>query len=212
MQYFLAQAIEPEQPEQAAAGYSLVLELDPLLRSAVYRRSQVRRRLDDVEGAEEDFELFTGRIILRRTVEWKYTRLGPLGEVVSLTPATEPKPKPEGGLFALSQPLKIEGTEGVKAWTAPSAIVPADFDGDGRLDLLLCNALENGTRHAFLQGDDSGSGFRYLPEHPLGQVGGHAAMVADLDHSGGRDVAFVSGVLNWHSTLAIHRRRRCPGG
>ena len=206
VQYFLAQAIEPEQPEQAAAGYSMVLELDPLLRSAVYRRSQVRRRLDDVEGAEEDFELFTALQDhpQARTVEWKYTRLGPLGEVVSLTPATEPKPKPEGGLFALSQPLKIEGTEGVKAWTAPSAIVPADFDGDGLLDLLLCNALENGTSHAFLQGDDSGAGFRYLPEHPLGQVGGHAAMVADLDHSGGREVAFVSGsstgIQLWQST------------
>ena len=94
VQYFLAQAIEPEQPEQAAVGYSSVLELDPLLRSAVYRRSQVRRRLNDVEGAEEDFELF---MALQdhpqaRTVEWKYTRLGPLGEVVSLKPATEPKP------------------------------------------------------------------------------------------------------------------------
>ena len=41
VQYFLAQAIEPEQPEQAAAGYSMVLELDPLLRSAVYRLSLI---------------------------------------------------------------------------------------------------------------------------------------------------------------------------
>lgn len=206
VQYFLAQAIEPEQPEQAAAGYSLVLELDPLLRSAVYRRSQVRRRLDDVEGAEEDFELFTALQDhpQARTVEWKYTRLGPLGEVVSLTPATEPKPKPEGGLFALSQPLNIEGIEGLNKWSAPSAIVPADFDGDGQLDLLLCNALEDGTSHAFLQGKESGTGFRYLSDHPLAKVQGHAAMVADLDHSAGREVAFVSnsssGIQLWQST------------
>ena len=206
VQYFLAQAIEPDQPEQAAAGYSLVLELDPLLRSAVYRRSQVRRRLDDVEGAEEDFELFTALQDhpQARTVEWKYTRLGPLGEVVALKPATEPTPKPAGGLFALAQSFDIEGLEGVKEWSAPSAIVPADFDGDGRLDLLLCNALQSGTTHAFLQGDESGAGFRYLPEHPLAHVGGHAAMVADLDHSGGREVAFVSGsstgIQLWQST------------
>ena len=206
VQYFLAQAIEPEQPEAAAAGYTLVLELDPLLRSAVYRRSQVRRRLNDVEGAEEDFELFTALQDhpQARTVEWKYTRLGPLGEVVSLQPATEPKPKPAGGLFALSQPLNIEGLEGVKEWSAPSAIVPADFDGDGQMDMLLCNALQSGTSHVFLQGDGSGTGFRYLPDHPLAQVQGHAAVVADLDHSGGREVAFVSqsapGIQLWQPT------------
>ncbi len=204
VQYFLAQAIEPDQPEQAAAGYSLVLDMDPLLRSAVYRRSQVRRRLDDIEGAEEDFQLFTALQDhpQARTVEWKYTRLGPLGEVVSLNPDPEPEEKPAGALFASARPLDIQNAEGL-TWSAPSAIVPADFDGDGRLDLLLCNALQNGTAHAFLQGDESGTGFRHLSEHPLATAQGHSAMVADLDHSGGREVAFVfdsvPGIQLWQS-------------
>ena len=100
--------------------------------------------------------------------------------------------------------MNIEGLEGVKEWSAPSAIVPADFDGDGQMDMLLCNALQSGTSHVFLQGDGSGTGFRYLPDHPLAQVQGHAAVVADLDHSGGREVAFVSqsapGIQLWQPT------------
>ena len=203
VQYFLAQAIEPEQPERAAAGYSLVLSLDPLLRSAVYRRSQVRRRLDDLEGAEEDFEMFTSLQDhpQARTVEWKYTRLGPLGEVVSLSPATEPEPQPDGALFAAAVPLRVADAEGL-VWEQPSAIVPADLDGDGRLDLLFCGALDEGKANAVLQQTKTDGAFRLVPNHPLSKVPGTAAMVADLDHSGSREVAFVSseGVQVWQAS------------
>ena len=75
-----------QQFEEALPWFKRAIEIDPYLRSAYYRAFQAAQRLRDRERADAFLERFQGLEANPRShlVEFKYTRMGKLGEVVAL--------------------------------------------------------------------------------------------------------------------------------
>jgi Flp pilus assembly protein TadD len=188
--------------EEALPWFERAIEIDPYFRSAYYRAFQASQRLRDRERAEAFLERFQALEANPRShlVEFKYTKMGPLAEVVALgVSRAKPIEMPSGPVFADALPL----AKGAVAWPTGADADPApnitvcDLDRDGAVDLFFAGAIggEGPARNAVLMARDDG--FELAPDHPLARVDRvNTALWGDIDNDGWTDVYFCRGGPN----------------
>jgi tetratricopeptide (TPR) repeat protein len=179
---------------KALPWFERAIQIDPYFRSAYYRAFQASQRLRDRERAEAFLERFQALEANPRShlVEFKYTKMGPLAEVVALGAIdSEPIEMPSGPVFA--EPLSVAG--GVATWRTGAAADPApnvtvcDLDHDGAVDLFYAGAIggQGPARNAVLMAGDEG--FELAPDHPLAKIEKvNTALWGDIDNDGLTDV------------------------
>ncbi|HMF95976.1 MAG TPA: FG-GAP-like repeat-containing protein, partial [Vicinamibacterales bacterium] len=180
----------------ALASYERALALMPRLRSAAYGAFQAMQRLGNT-GATQMLDRFRALETDPRSeaVEFKYTRMGPLGEARAIDqPARSIVQRPQGPVFQTA-PLELAATSTPVVWhrftTAhPPSITAADIDGDGTIDLFIAGAIDAGgaSRNAVLL-NRGGQRFELAATHPLAAVPAvTAALWGDFDNDGLTDV------------------------
>ena len=201
--YYRAQCLaQLADYEQAIAWYQRAMDTDPYLRSAYYGAFQSLQRLkrpQEASALAADYQRLENNP-RSRLAEFKYTRMGPKAEAltVDLEAETSPPP-PTGDLFAERAPVSIESAAPL-VWRsdlaehAPS-ITTVDMHNDGLPDLFLAGVVDvigdNGETVAgnlVLDGQASGE-FTALVGHPLAAVSDvNAALWGDYDNDGMVDV------------------------
>ncbi|MBD3856937.1 MAG: VCBS repeat-containing protein, partial [Acidobacteria bacterium] len=177
-----------QQFEEALPWFKRAIEIDPYLRSAHYRAFQAAQRLRDRERADAFLERFQGLEANPRShlVEFKYTRMGKLGEVVALgTSEATPIEMPTGPIFAGRQKLAEEPAD----WLSSADVTACDLDHDGAVDLFFAGAFgaEGPAHNAVLMARDKE--FELTADHPLVEVGDvNTALWGDIDNDGMTDV------------------------
>lgn len=152
--YFVGQLRMSEAPAEAFEWFRRAFSQQPLLRSAYYGAFLAARRLERDEEASAmlaRFQALEGHP--QATVaEFKYTRMGPLSEVVTLDlPNGSAAVVPPGPRFLPPEPLVADPQlQWRRTGRAPSITV-ADIDGDGALDIFIADALEGTAPNAELQ-------------------------------------------------------------
>jgi hypothetical protein len=179
----------------ALPSYERALLLNPHLRSAAYGAFQARQRLGRPD-AQRMLDLFRQLETnpQSETVEFKYTRMGPLAEAVAIDEPSRPRaPRPAGPVFASATPL-LPGANAL-SWrpynpAQPPTITVADVDGDGQLDLFIAGAFdESGAMRNALLLNRGANGFVVDTSHPLAAVPDvYAALWGDFDDDGLIDV------------------------
>jgi Flp pilus assembly protein TadD len=196
--YYLGQCMEQSgDMDGAARQFERALQLDPYLRSAYYRLSQVYQRLGRVEEAAAMRETFSRMEHNPRAkvVKFIYTRMGSKGEATALDSgeASPPDPLPEGPLFAEPRPLLAD--DGGAKWLAPPAgraasITAVDLDRDDDIDIFIAGVLDepDGVKNAVCI--NRGDGSLVLDrEHVLCMIPDiYAALWGDYDNDGHTDV------------------------
>jgi len=146
--YYMGQSLELTGEWKAALPwYRRASELDPYLRSAVLGVQRVLAREGDAAGSEEALKLFDALAQNPRSTlaEFKYTRMGQLGEIV-LPSVEDVVPPRSGDLFGPSVPLKVNNWP---AGCTPAAFIAAvDIDADGWTDLVWSAELDVPARKA----------------------------------------------------------------
>ena len=146
--YYMGQSLELTGEWKAALPwYRRASELDPYLRSAVLGVQRVLAREGDAAGSEEALKLFDALAQNPRSTlaEFKYTRMGQLGEIV-LPSVEDVVPPRSGDLFGPSVPLKVNNWP---AGCTPAAFIAAvDIDADGWTDLVWSAVLDVPARKA----------------------------------------------------------------
>ncbi len=188
-EYFLGQLALTTSPAEALEWYRRAISREPSLRTAYYGAFLALRRLGQESEATAMLERFQAleRNPQAKLAEFKYTRMGPLSEVITVdAPDRAPTARPAGPRFQPQEPLVTERT--VTWRTAPPrSITVADIDGDGSLDLFIAGALDGRTPNAVLL--RRGQGFALDTSHPLAAVTEvRAALWGDLDDDGRVDV------------------------
>jgi len=188
--YFHGSALEQaDRADEALAEYRRALDLDPYLRSAIYRMSRILLRSGETDEGmtlQETFQKLADNP-RARIVDFIYTKMGPKAETLAVgLPASVTPPPPFGPLFADPVPLLTAGSASrPRQWNAPSSITACDINGDGRTDLFLAGAVQSRNAVA-IAGDD---GFTLDVDHPLAGVWGvNAALWGDYDNDGLTDV------------------------
>jgi tetratricopeptide (TPR) repeat protein len=193
-QFYAAQCHELLGEHGAArAGYQAAATLDPLLRSAYLGVQRTAARLGDEAAAAAALARFESLTDDLRSslAEFKYTRMGPLAEVVietereALSNAVAQRPAGERDVFGPPGELPIEGRSeawGVLAWRPPTV---ADVNGDGALDLVF--AARQGAVGAVCLGTAGDGGWRVAEGHPMAAVPARGLLWADLDNDGRLD-------------------------
>ncbi len=177
-----------QQFEEALPWFERAIEIDPYLRSAYYRAFQAAQRLRDRERAEVFLERFQALEANPRShlVEFKYTKMGGLGEVVALgTSDAEPIENPIGPVFDIR--VKVREAP-VGAGSRPDVTV-CDIDHDGAVDLFIARAIdtEGSFRNAVMMAGDTG--FEIDSDHPLARIESvNTALWGDIDNDGLTDV------------------------
>lgn len=179
--------------EEALVPYRRATELDPYLRSAQLRLQQALDNLgraDEAAKALAAFEALEGNP-RARLAEFKYSRMGPLSEVVVpswAAPVAGPAPEPPF-FDALAVAIESPGAA-TTTWcaTGPASLAVADVNGDGLLDIVAIGAVKEGATSVFLgagAADDVPANFRHVPDHPLANVtDARAVLFGDVDNDG----------------------------
>lgn len=200
--YFAAQCLELDgRFGEALPWYGRAIELDPLLRSPLLGAQRCLARLGRAEEGERLLERFLALAESPRgkLAEFKYTRMGPLGEVRSPLPPPV-APPPQGAIFADAAVIAIAGLPSANSTVVRPA---ADLDGDGVLDLLVLSQRSGEAPIASLAlssrggvGEQPGWALEPLLQaeaigsDPLDQVGLAAKRLwADFDNDGRVDLA-----------------------
>jgi tetratricopeptide (TPR) repeat protein len=136
-QFYSGQCLELTGEPAAARGfYARAAELDPYLRSAFLGLQRMAARAGDERAAADALAAFERLANNPRShlAEFKYTRMGPLGEAVLRRAVPRIQP-PQGDVLAALAPMPVDGMP--EAPAVLDAIEPAaDLDGDGTLDFV----------------------------------------------------------------------------
>jgi hypothetical protein len=192
--YFAGQARLSASPAEALTWFDAASAGDPLLRSAHYGAFQALQRTGQTAAAETRLAEFQAleRDPRARLAEFKYSRMGPLAEVVFVEADETPAPAPSGSRFAA--PAVRVGLRGVPpaiSHHAP-ALTVADIDGDGALDVFVSDAGTGPTPNLVVR--RTGAGWTPVDGHPLAGVDDvRAALWGDLDDDGLTDVVLARG-------------------
>ena len=190
------------EPELARASYARAAELDPYLRSAYLGMQRVLARQGKDAEAEAMLAEFRRQADNPRShlAEFKYTRMGALGEaVVARDPAPAPA-APAGAPFGAAVPFPVDGLP-----AAPLALddlqPAADLDGDGTLDFVATfHWPEEGVIERRIVRSRPGGRWAVDPAATVGLRRGRM-LWGDLDNDGRVDVAFASAIGS-HLTIA----------
>ncbi|MEZ5285675.1 MAG: FG-GAP-like repeat-containing protein [Vicinamibacterales bacterium] len=189
--YFAGQLRLSTDPEAALAWYRRAAEQEPLLRSAFYGAFLALRRLqreDEAAAMLERFQALDGHP-QALVAEFKYTRMGPLSEVITVDAPTPPAPAPQGPVVQDAAPL-VAGAIPWRRGPGDRSITLADMDTDGALDVFVASALDGTGGNAVLRG--GAGGFTWNASHPLAAVPDvRAALWGDLDDDGRADVVLA---------------------
>jgi tetratricopeptide (TPR) repeat protein len=198
--YFVGQLRLAEAPAEALDWYRRAFTLQPLLRSAYYGAFLASRRSSREDEAAAMLSRFQAleRHPQAIAAEFKYTRMGPLSEAITVDmPDSRPAATPSGPRFQRSTPL-IADTAAWRRDGPPRSITAADIDADGPLDLFVADALDGQRPNAVLLGRPGLSAearsakvedYFLDSAHPLAAISGvRAALWGDLDDDGLVDV------------------------
>jgi Tfp pilus assembly protein PilF len=205
-----------QQGDAAGAldAYERALALDPHLRSAAYGAFQAMQRLGRGDASRMLDRFRTLEADPRSdVVEFKYTRMGPLGQAAVLDqPAPAVAQRPAGPVFQAT-PVPIALTSPTVVWRRFTAaerpsITAADIDGDGSIDLFIAGAIDDHgvVRNAVLL-NRGAAGFVLDAAHPLAAVPDvTAALWGDYDNDGLTDVYLCRRGANqlWRQTERGH--------
>ena len=192
--YFLGQTLLAASPDAAIGWYRRAVQLEPLLRSAAYGSFLALRRLGQDPEAGVMLERFQSleRHPRALVAEFKYTRMGPLAEVITLDAAGPMPAPPSGPRFLPAVALAGAGGAPWRRGGPPRSITVADLDADDRLDVFVAGALDGAAANAVLFNRDGG--FVLDRDHPLARVADvRAALWGDLDDDGLVDVVLCRG-------------------
>jgi len=204
--YFVGQLRLGEAPAEALDWYRRAAALQPLLRSAHYGAFLASRRLNRDEEAAAMLARFQSLERNPQAViaEFKYTRMGPLSEAITVDLPATPAALPTGARFASPTPLVDESGIAWRRGGPPRSITVADLDGDEGLDLFIAGALVGAQPNAVI----ARRGSRYVLDlsHPLARVADvRAALWGDLDDDGLVDVVLcrpAGGTQLWRQSPA----------
>jgi tetratricopeptide (TPR) repeat protein len=188
--YFVGQIRMADSPAEAVEWHRRAAAAQPLLRSAYYGAFIGLRRLNREDEAAAMLARFQAleRHPQAMTAEFKYTRMGPLSEAITVDDPIDRAPAaPAGTRFESPVPLVADSRAAWRRGGGPRSITVADFTGDEALDLFIASAMDGSAPNAVIVNRDG----RYVLDtaHPLARVANvRAALWADLDDDGLVDV------------------------
>lgn len=187
--YFIGRITMAQAPAESVEWHQRAAARQPLLRSAYYGAFLALRRLNREADAAVMLDRFQAleRHPQALVAEFKYTRMGPLAEAMTIdAPPGASGPVPTGPRFTPPVPL-VDAAVAWRRGGPPRSITVADLDADGVLDLFIAGAIDGPAPNAVIVRRDS----RYVVDaaHPLAGVAGvRAALWGDLDDDGLVDV------------------------
>ncbi len=197
--YFAGQCLELDgRHEEALDWYERSIELDPYLRSPLLGAQRCLARLGRESEGTPLLERFLALADNPRgkLAEFKYTRMGSLGEVRVPTPVERPTLPPAGAIFADASPMPIEGL----VPNAATHVRPAtDLNADGVLDFTVVSRRDDAGPVESLalsaSAEDGSFEWRLVPfdASPDAGLGSASLFWADLDNDGRTDVAASPG-------------------
>ena len=205
--YFAGQLRLAEAPAEALEWYRRAASLQPLLRSAHYGAFMALRRLNRDDEATAMLARFQAleRNPQATVAEFKYTRMGPLSEAITVDVGGErPPPAPSGARFRSPVPLVDDSAIPWRKGGPPRSITVADLDGDDTLDVFLAGAIDGPDPNAVIV--QRGQRYTIDRAHPLARVRDvRAALWGDLDDDGLVDVVLcrpAGGTQIWKQASA----------
>jgi Tfp pilus assembly protein PilF len=196
--YYTAQCLEQVgKGSEAVPWYERAAQLDPLLRSAQLGLQRLRLRAGNEAGAAEALARFEALAQSPRSsiAEFKYTRMGSLGEVV-LPESGVPAAVPQGPAFGDLALMPLAGLDQVNERHV--IVGRVDLNGDGLQDLILdianqpydygwndqgqIDAQEKLPRSRIMLGCSPMPCWSLATDHPLEPVDLVGAMWGDIDN------------------------------
>lgn len=204
--YFVGQLRQAEAPAEALEWHRKAAAVQPLLRSAYYGAFLALRRLNREDEAVALLARFQAleRHPQAIVAEFKYTRMGPLSEAITVDmPADGTLTPPAGDRFQAPVPVVTGSAVKWRRGGPPRSITVADLNGDDVLDMFVVDAMEGGANAVLMGG---GAGYTFAANHPLAAMTGvRAALWGDLDDDGLVDVVLCrpnGGTRIWRQTSA----------
>jgi len=197
--YYTAQTLElTGEIEQALPWYERAEQLDPFLRSAVLGLQRVYARLGQDEKSTQMLALFDRLANNPRSslAEFKYTRMGGLGEVLLPQLSASGAFIPTGPIFAPAQLMTVaQWPSGATPGGCQSSV---DLNGDGRTDLIWRALGKVDSIIPIIAPSTAGvTSWQALPDHPLARIADLRQLFwGDLNNDGRVDAVVTrSGVV-----------------